>query len=133
MNESNEEVERSCTIIMKPNMRYVLLKLSEELTFVELPSSHAYQLTALNHRLHKEIGKLTAANIPVLPYAVAEFDQLELTAPDYGITHGLEYINTLEKSFAVIQEQEYPLIALLTEIRALQAQLEQWYEEEYDN
>jgi hypothetical protein len=29
-----------------------------------------------------------------------------------------------------LKEEAYPLIALLTEIRALLAQLEQWYEEE---
>lgn len=116
-----------------PNMRYVLLKLNDQLTFVEMPSSHAYQLTALNHRLHKEIGKLTADNIPVLPYAIAEFDRLDITSPDYKITRGLDYINVLERSFAATQEKAYPLIALLTEIRALQAQLEQWYEEEYES
>ena len=111
-------------------MRYVLFQLNEALSFVEMPSSYAYQLTALNHRLHKEIGKLTAKQVPVLPLAIAEFDQLELTYPANSITPGLDYINQLERSFAEINEKEYPLIALLTEIRALQAQLEQWYEEE---
>jgi hypothetical protein len=38
-------------------------------------------------------------------------------------------MDLLEKSFAAIREEAYPLIALLTEIRALQAQMEQWYEE----
>jgi hypothetical protein len=41
-------------------------------------------------------------------------------------------LNNLEQDFAQIKEQSYPLISLLTEIRALQAQLEQWYEEEYE-
>ena len=114
-----------------PTMRYVLFQLNDQLTFVEMPASYAYQLTALNHRLHKEIGKLTADQVPALPYAVAEFDNLELSAPANTIAHGLDYINQLEQAFASIQETAYPLIALLTEIRALQAQLEQWYEEEY--
>lgn len=113
-----------------PKMRMVLLKLHDQLTFVEMPSSHAYQLTALNHRLHKELGKLTAKQVPELPTAIAEFDELELTVPDYQVTGGLDYVNQLERSFSEIEEKEYPLIALLTEIRALQAQLEQWYEEE---
>ncbi len=114
-----------------PAMRYILLQSNDQLTFVEMPASHAYQLTALHHRLHKEIGKLTAEEVPVLPQAVAEFDSLELSTPEHAITHGLAYINQLEQDFAAIQERAYPLIALLTEIRALQAQLEQWYEEEF--
>jgi len=116
-----------------PKMRYVLLQLNDQLTFVEMPSSHAYQLTALNHRLHKEIGKLTAHSVPALPQAIAEFDDLDLTLPMWTITPGLAYINQLEREFAAIEESAYPLIALLTEIRALQAQLEQWYEEEFDH
>ncbi|MNG39073.1 hypothetical protein D3C84_1269940 [compost metagenome] len=48
------------------------------------------------------------------------------------IVSGLDYLNELERDFASIQEKSYPLISLLTEIRALQAQLEQWYEEEYE-
>jgi hypothetical protein len=118
-----------CTTM--PAMRYLLLHLNTQLTFVEMPASHAYQLTALHHRLHKEIGKLTANNVPTLPNAVAEFDNLDLSTPNHTITHGLAYINQLEQAFAAVQETTYPLIALLTEIRALQAQLEQWYEEEY--
>lgn len=111
-------------------MRYVILKLNEQLQFVEMPSSYAYQLSALNGRLHKEIDKLTAAHIPVLPYAIAECDDLDFTDPSYTTISGLDYINQLEQSFANIDEKSYPLISLLTEIRALQAQLEQWYEED---
>jgi hypothetical protein len=51
---------------------------------------------------------------------------------NYSLTHGLDYINQLEQTFVAIQEKQYPLISLLTEIRALQAQLEQWYEEEME-
>jgi len=115
-----------------PAMRIVLLKEKDQLQFIEMPASYAYQLTALNHRLHKEISKLTAEQVPTLPRAIAEFDQIELTTEDYQLTSGLDYINTLEQSFASVKEKAYPLIALLTEIRALQAQLEQWYEEEYE-
>lgn len=109
--------------------RYGVLKLGESLEFVQMPASHMYQLTALNRRLHKEIGKLTAANKPKLPWLIAECDNLELVDADYPLMNGLEYINQLEHAFASIEESTYPLISLLTEIRALQAQLEQWYEE----
>ncbi len=111
------------------SMRYALLKLHDDLQFVEFPSSYMYQLTALNQRLHKEIGKLTATDVPHLPRLIAEFDALEIIAPDYPLLTGLQYMDQLERSFASIQEEAYPLISLLTEIRALQAQMEQWYEE----
>ena len=110
-------------------LRYALLKSGHQLQFVEFPSSYVYQLTALNQRLHKEISKLTAQNIPVLPVVVAEFDSLDIIDPQYELLTGLSYMDLLEKSFAAIREEAYPLIALLTEIRALQAQMEQWYEE----
>ncbi|WP_019536768.1 hypothetical protein [Paenibacillus ginsengihumi] len=111
-------------------MRYALLKANDRLEFVEMPATHMYQLTALNRRLHKELDKLTAAEIPTLPVLVAEFDNLELVQPGYEVQNGLDYVSRLEQSFVAIQERNYPLISLLTEIRALQAQLEQWYEEE---
>ena len=111
-------------------MRYVILQHADQLEFVEMPSDYAYQLSALNLRLNKEIDKLTADIVPALPRAIAECDQLDLLEERYVITQGLAYINDLEKSFAAVKEEHYPLIALLTEIRALQAQLEQWYEEE---
>ncbi|WP_068777568.1 hydrolase/acyltransferase [Paenibacillus sp. FJAT-26967] len=110
-------------------MRYAILKLNDSLEFVEMPGTHMYQLTALNRRLHKEIEKLTAHNVPALPSVIAECDNLELVSTSYTVTGGLDYINKLETTFAAIKESAYPLISLLTEIRALQAQLEQWYEE----
>lgn len=110
-------------------MRYVLLQQQSKLTFVEMPASHAYQLSALNLRLRKEIDKLTADEVPSLPLAVAECDHVELHSQDVTIVSGLDYINQLESEFAAVKEKSYPLISLLTEIRALQAQLEQWYEE----
>ncbi|MCZ8512573.1 hydrolase/acyltransferase [Paenibacillus filicis] len=113
-----------------PKMRYALLQLSDRLEFVEMPATHMYQLAALNQRLHKELDKLTSDSVPALPVFIAEFDELELVHPKYAVQHGLQYINALEQDFSSIQEKEYPLVSLLTEIRALQAQLEQWYEEE---
>ncbi|MGG3281835.1 hydrolase/acyltransferase [Paenibacillus solani] len=113
-----------------PNMRYVILKGQDELQFVEMPSDYAYQLSALNLRLNKEISKLTTSSKPSLPLAIAECDNLDLLQESLSIQGGLEYINELEQAFASLNETEYPLISLLTEIRALQAQLEQWYEEE---
>ncbi|WP_017812891.1 MULTISPECIES: hypothetical protein [Paenibacillus] len=111
------------------DMRYVILQHQDQLQYVEMPAEYAYQLSALNLRLHKEISKLTADHVPSLPRAVAECDHLELLRPEASLLNGLTYINELEQSFAVLQEDQYPLISLLTEIRALQAQLEQWYEE----
>ncbi|MBT2288295.1 hydrolase/acyltransferase [Paenibacillus albidus] len=114
-----------------PKMRYVILQQHQELQFVEMPEEYAYQLSALNLRLNKEIDKLTADNVPDLPLAIAECDSLELLREELLLESGLNYINRLERAFAAVQEQKnYPLISLLTEIRALQAQLEQWYEEE---
>lgn len=113
-----------------PKMRYVILQKDQELHFVEMPADYAYQLSALNLRLNKEIDKLTAAAVPELPLAVAECDNLDLLQESFSVQNGLQYINALEQSFAVVDEKSYPLISLLTEIRALQAQLEQWYEEE---
>lgn len=113
------------------NMRYVLLQ-GKELIFVAMPATHAYQLTALMHRLHKEIGKLTAGNVPDLPLALAEFDNLELTGSAGRIVSGPDFVRQLEQAFARIEEKAYPLISLLTEIRALLAQLEQWEEEEQE-
>lgn len=115
-----------------PTMRYVLLQDAGQLSVVEMPASHAYQLSALNLRLHKEIDKLTADSVPKLPYAIGECNDLELHDASVEIIGGLDYINDLERAFSAIQETAYPLISLLTEIRALQAQLEQWYEEEMD-
>ncbi|UQZ35192.1 hydrolase/acyltransferase [Paenibacillus sp. PK3_47] len=116
-----------------PTMRYVILQQNQKLQFVEMPEEYAYQLSALNLRLNKEIDKLTAENVPDLPLAIAECDSLELLREEHVLESGLGYINRLESAFASIQEQNYPLISLLTEIRALQAQLEQWYEEEEEN
>ena len=112
-----------------PAMRYHILQHGDRLEFVEMPASHAYQLTALHQRLHKEIGKLTAENVPALAQAIAECDNLEIVHKEYAVTSGLDYMIRLERSFSEIREQSYPLISLLTEIRALLAQLEQWYEE----
>ncbi|MBR2567063.1 MAG: hydrolase/acyltransferase [Paenibacillus sp.] len=116
-----------------PTMRYVILQQEHQLQFVEMPADYAYQLSALNLRLHKEIDKLTATDIPVLPWAIAECDHLDLLNENLSIIGGLDYINTLEERFAAVRESNYPLISLLTEIRALQAQLEQWYEEEMES
>lgn len=115
-----------------PAMRYIIMHGQDGLSFVEMPESHAYQLSALNLRLHKELDKLTADNVPSLPYAAAECSALELHDKSLRVISGLDYMNELEQQFAAIREQSYPLISLLTEIRALLAQLEQWYEEEYE-
>ncbi|MCQ6558810.1 hydrolase/acyltransferase [Paenibacillus mendelii] len=115
-----------------PQMRYVIMNGSKGISFVEMPASHAYQLSALNLRLHKEIDKLTASNVPQLPYAIGECEDLELHDKSLLPYSGLDYMNELERDFSAVEEKSYPLISLLTEIRALQAQLEQWYEEEME-
>jgi len=110
---------------------YVLFREPDAgLLFVEIPATHAYQLSALILRLHKELGKLTADNVPALPQVIAECREAELIDPSVRRMDSLTYIRNLEQAFASVREQSYPLIALLTEIRALGAQLEQWYEEE---
>ncbi|MCC3377131.1 hydrolase/acyltransferase [Cohnella sp. REN36] len=114
-----------------PKMTSILLQRPDgSLLFVEMPATHAYQLSALNLRLHKELSKLTADNVPELPKAIAEIGELELLDESLSAVSGMDYINELERAFAAIRESAYPLVSLLTEIRALQAQLEQWYEEE---
>lgn len=111
-------------------MRYVVLQNQANVLFVEIPTEYAYQLSALHLRLGKEISKLTADHIPVLPQAIAECNDLVVLNKEESPLNSLHYINELEASFAAIREENYPLISLLTEIRALQAQLEQYYEEE---
>lgn len=113
-----------------PTYRYILMQYGDQLQFVEMPYDYAYQLSALSHRLHKEFAKLTATKVPLLPEVIAECDNVTLESEEYSIIKGIDYMNELENSFSQIDEKEYPLISLLTEIRALQAQLEQWYEEE---
>jgi hypothetical protein len=110
-------------------MRYALLKDEHHYWFVEMPKTHMYQLLALLRRLHKEVGKLTVENLPNVPHPVAELGDLEILDASYRLYTGIEYITELENTFVALKESNYPLISLLTEIRALQAQLEQWYEE----
>lgn len=116
---------------MSNKFKYVWLQNGGALTLVEMPADYAYQLSALNLRLHKELDKLTVVNKPILPTVIAESGP-ELIVHDVtlDVQGGLDYMVTLERSFAELKEEAYPLIALLTEIRALLAQLEQWYEEE---
>ncbi|MGN7455252.1 hydrolase/acyltransferase [Paenibacillus pasadenensis] len=116
-----------------PTMKYVLFQLGGQLSLVEMPDTHAYQLSALNLRLHKELDKLTAAEVPPLARCIAEFSPSELHERGLPTQSGLEHLEQLERSFKEIPEKSYPLISLLTEIRALLAQLEQWYEEEYED
>lgn len=110
-------------------MRYLLLQEESGLQFVAMPESHMYQLIALLKRLHKEIGKLTIPDPPKLPDALAECSDLEILDNTRPIVDGLAYVSGLEQRFSALQESEYPLISLLTEIRALQAQLEYLNEE----
>lgn len=111
-------------------MRYLLLMEADGLRFVSLPESYMYQLVALLKRLHKEIDKLTIADRPQLPAVIAECSNLEMLSEQYQIEEGLSYVSRLEQRFARLQEHQYPLISLLTEIRALQAQLEFLQDEE---
>ena len=66
---------------MMPNMKYVILHQDDRLEFVEIPADHAYQLSALLKRLHKEIGKLTASHVPQLPTVAAEASGLKSSIP----------------------------------------------------
>lgn len=111
-------------------MRFLLLQDAGGLHFVSMPASHMYQLVALFKRLHKEIDKLTTFDRPILPTVIAECSELELLSDSARLEDGYSYVSRLENRFAALQETEYPLISLLTEIRALQAQLEFLQEEE---
>lgn len=110
-------------------MRYLLLMEADGLRFVSMPESYMYQLIALLKRLHKEIDKLTIEQRPELPTVLAECSDVEILADSLPVVDGLAYVNELEQRFARLQETVYPLISLLTEIRALQAQLEFLLEE----
>jgi hypothetical protein len=118
--------------VWRTSMRYLLLKQQDELQIVVMPDSYMYQLVALLKRLHKEVGKLTSADRPELPEVIAECGQMELHSDRLSIVDGLDYVSLLEREFARLKETEYPLISLLTEIRALQAQLEFLKEEELE-
>jgi hypothetical protein len=118
---------------MSTPTKIAILQSSQSLEFVEMPATHIYQLTALHQRLHKELDKLTARQVPELPDVIAECEGVDIVHSSFSITSGLTYINRLEQLFSKIEEKQYPLISLLTEIRALQAQLEQWVEEEFDS
>lgn len=61
----------------------------------------------------------TGLHFVALPESHMDLLDRSCTAED-----GLDYVSRLEQRFASLQESEYPLISLLTEIRALQAQLE---------
>ncbi|MBO8164062.1 MAG: hydrolase/acyltransferase [Brevibacillus sp.] len=111
-------------------MRYLLLSEANRLCFVSLPEAYMYQLVALIKRLYKEIDKLTSAEKPSLPRLIAECSSIQLYADDCDVLPGLTYVTMLEQRFARLKETQYPLISLLTEIRALQAQLEFLQEEE---
>lgn len=113
-------------------MRYCILSNGQQMEFITLPGEYMDQFIALIRRLHKEIDKLTVEQPPLLPLVLGECDEIEWIVPSPAID-GLAYIHELEKQFADIQEKNYPLISLLTEIRALQAQLEHLVEEgEYE-
>lgn len=112
-------------------MRYCLLQGQTGLEFIAIHKDHMYQFVALIRRLHKEIDKLTVVHKPFLPTVLAECADLEIHSPEFHAMNGLEYINALEQNFASLQEESYPLISLLTEIRAFQAQLEYLEEEEF--
>lgn len=116
---------------MSNKYKYVWLQDGAAITVVEMPYAYAYQLSALNLRLHKELSKLTVADAPVLPKVIAEAGpELIVHSEEFTVVPGLAYLEALEETFAALDEKAYPLVALLTEIRALLAQMEQWYEEE---
>lgn len=112
------------------SLRYAWLRRPDGFLIVSMPEDYMYQLTALHVRLHKEIDKLTAEAKPVLAEVAAECSGLDLLDRSIPLMSGYAYLTMLEQQFAAIPEKQYPLISLLTEIRALQAQMEQWEEEQ---
>jgi hypothetical protein len=94
-----------------------------------MPADYSYQLIALLQRLEKEVTKLPTVAADFLPRSLLEFTNMDNIAL-LKVTDGLQFLNELEAKFVSIQANTaYPVIALLTEIRALQAQMEQWYDD----
>jgi hypothetical protein len=110
-------------------MRYCLINEAERLFLVSIDAAYMYQFTALIYRLHKEVEKLTVAHPPFIPEVLLECTEAEVSSPQIEPLDGLSYINQLEARFAKLQDETYPVISLLTEIRAFQAQLEYLIEE----
>jgi hypothetical protein len=109
-------------------MRYCILELDGHIQFVSIPDEYVNQFIALIRRLHKEINKLTVKDIPNLPYVLGESHHIEwLEKPP--VQDGLSFLIHLEHDFMELEENQYPVISLLTEIRALKAQFEHLLEE----
>ncbi|WP_025026347.1 hypothetical protein [Caldalkalibacillus mannanilyticus] len=111
-------------------MNYCLIQEDKKLRLISIVPTHMYQFTALIFRLHKEVNKLTVDKLPLIPEVLLECNEVEVAADSIQVQDGLEYINELEARFAALKEENYPLISLLTEIRAFQAQLEYLLEEQ---
>jgi hypothetical protein len=111
-------------------LKHCLIKENDQLILVSIAETHMYQFTALIFRLHKEVSKLTVEHLPSVPEVLLECAQAEVNSNDIQVMEGLDYINELEARFAKLKEENYPLLSLLTEIRAFQAQLEFLLEEQ---
>ncbi|HBI02935.1 MAG TPA: hydrolase/acyltransferase [Paenibacillaceae bacterium] len=109
-------------------MRYCILEQGDQIQFVSIPDDYMNQFIALIHRLHKEIDKLTVAVPPSLPHVIGESHHIDWLGKS-PVQDGLSYLIHLESDFIELEESNYPIIALLTEIRALKAQFEHLLEE----
>lgn len=109
-------------------MRYCILEKGDKIQFVSVPDEYINQMIALIRRLHKEVDKLTVKHLPSLPRVIGEFGDIEWLE-ECPARDGLDFIGDLEKQFLQLRENQYPVVALLTEIRALKAQLEHLVEE----
>lgn len=109
-------------------MRYCILEQGEKILFISIPDEYMNQFIALIHRLHKEIDKLTVANAPSLPRVLGESHHIDWLEKS-PVQDGLSYLIHLEDDFIELEENQYPIISLLTEIRAIKAQFEHLLEE----
>jgi hypothetical protein len=110
-------------------MHYCILEQGENIQFVSIPDEYVNQFIALIRRLHKEIDKLTVAMPPSLPYVIGESHHIDWLEKS-PVQDGLSFLIKLENEFIELEESNYPIIALLTEIRALKAQFEHLLEED---
>jgi desulfoferrodoxin (superoxide reductase-like protein) len=110
-------------------MRYCILEQGESIQFVSIPDEYVNQFIALIRRLHKEIGKLSVSLPPSLPHVLGESHHIDWLEKSH-VQDGLSYLIHLENDFMELEDSQYPVIALLTEIRALKAQFEHLLEED---
>jgi len=104
-------------------MRYLLVQNKGVYTIIAVTNEYMDQFIGLIRRLRKELPKIKSNFLPQLPVILAEFRYLELHE-EVPLIDGNNFLDELERDFMNITETTYPVRSLLTEIRAVKAQLE---------